>query len=479
MVVAAGGLGGLLVGTNLARLLVWWGGTALPKIDDIHVTPTVAVFAIGATSIAVVVCGVVPAWLHSGAPASGLALEGRSISTGAVQSRIRRGLVAVQIAAALVLLVSTLLTTRSFARLQSVSPGFDGHNVLSVQLTLPPTKYSTSPDILTFADKLGAEVLHVDGVRDAAAISLMPLSGLLSTQDYQVVGQAPPSPDAVPQAHYRIVMPGYFRIMGIRLDGRDFDQDDRAVTRRVAIISRTFAERHWSNRSPVGEHVIVGRDPLEVVGVCDDVKQFSLDAAPTADLYVPLRQMPREQAQFVAARMFWVLPTTRDPMALVDPVRRVVHRVDADVAVSSPRAVPGILADSVASRRFNTDLMNVAGGVSTLLALVGVYSVTSFSLGRRTREVGIRLTLGGRPSHVLWSIVISELPAIASGLVAGIIGATIVSPVLSATLYASRGIEPMLIAMVAALLGAAAGLATYLPARRISRVDPIVALRAD
>ncbi len=479
LLVGVGGLGGLLLGTALARVLVWWGGTALPRFDDIGVTPTVAAFAIGATGVAAVVCGVIPAWLYSDVPAAGLAIDGRSMSTSAVQSRIRRGFVAVQIAAALTLLVSTLLITRSFARLQSVSPGFDGKNVLSIQLALPPAKYATPSDIVTVADKLHSELVHTDGVRDAAAVSLMPLSGLLSTQDYRVVGQPQPAPDAVPQAHYRIVTPGYFRIMGIRLEGRDFDQYDRDITRRVAIISRTLAERHWPNFSPVGEHLVIGRDTLEVVAVCDDVKQFGLDAGPTADLYVPLRQMPREQAQFVAARMSWVVPTTRHPMDLADAIRAVVHRVDRDVAASSTRPVSSIVADSIASRRFNTDLMNLAGAVSVLLALIGIYSVTAFSIDRRTREIGIRLTLGGRPGQVARSILASESPAIAVGLAAGIGGAAIVSQVLAATLYGSPRFEPLLIATAAAVLGAAAGAASYLPARRASRLDPIAALRAD
>jgi putative ABC transport system permease protein len=276
-----------------------------------------------------------------------------------------------------------------------------------------------------------------------------------------------------------VVMPGYFRIMGIRLEGRDFDQNDRDITRRVAIISRTLAERHWPNLSPIGEHVVIGRDTLEVVAVCDDVKQFGLDAGPTADVYIPLRQMPREQAQFVAARMYWVLPATRDPMSVAESVRAVVHRVDADVAASSTRPVSRIVADSIASRRFNTDLMNIAGAISVLLALLGIYSVTAFSIDRRTREIGIRLTLGGRPGQVILSILASESPAIAIGLAVGIAGAAIVSQVLSATLYGSRGIEPMLIASAAAVLGAAAGVASYLPTRRATRVDPIAALRAD
>jgi len=479
ILVCAAGFGGLLLGRDLARVLVWWGGSALPKVEDIGITPTVAAFAIGMTAAAGLVCGVIPAWVYSDVPAAGLTHDGRSLFTAVVHGRMRRTFGALQVAAALTLLVATLLTTRSFALLQSVNPGIDGRDVLSMQLALPPAKYASLTDINTFADTLRSNLVHVDGVRDAAAISLLPLSGLLSTQDYRIVGQPEPPPDAIPQAHYRIVMPGYFRIMGIRLQGRDFDDYDRNVTRRVAIVSRTFAERHWPTRSPIGEHVVMAEDALEIVAVCDDVKQFGLDAGPTADVYVPLRQMPRAQAQFVAARMYWLVSASRDPMDLAEIVRKVVHRVDADVAASSIRPVSTIVADSIAARRFNTNLMNAAAAVSVVLALIGVYSVTAFSIDRRTREIGIRLALGGKPAQVIRSILMSETPAIAIGLGAGMAGAVIMSQVLSATLYGSRGSELMLIVSAAAVLALAAGTASYLPARRATRVDPTAALRME
>jgi putative ABC transport system permease protein len=296
MLVFAGGLGGVLLGRGLARALVWWGAATLPRLDDTGVTPRVAAFALGATAVAALVCGVMPAWLFSQPPAGGLSDDSRSNSGSLTQGRVRRGFVAVQVAAALTLLVAMALTVRSFNRLQSVTPGFDGRNVLSMQLALPPGKYGTPADIIAFAAKLRADFVGRFGIRDAAMISLMPLSSLLSTQDYKVVGLPEPPPDEIPQAHYRIAAPGYFRIMAIGIRGREFNDDDRESTRPVAVISGAFAERHWPHGSPLGAHIVVGSESLEVVGVCDDVKQFGLDAGRTADLYVPLRQMPASQA---------------------------------------------------------------------------------------------------------------------------------------------------------------------------------------
>ncbi|MDP9226699.1 MAG: ABC transporter permease, partial [Actinomycetota bacterium] len=477
VLVAIGGAAGIVLGRGLARVLVWWGGSTLPRLDDIGLTSRVLFFALALTACAAIVCGVLPAWLFSTAPAVGLADETRTNSGGAAQGRLRRGFVALQIASTLMLLVAMLLTIRSFKRLQAVNPGFDGQDVLAVQLALPPTKYARPADIILFADKLRADVAMLPGVREASAISMLPLTGLLSTQDYRIVGQPTPLANDVPQAHYRIASPGYFRAMGIPLHGREFDETDREETRRVTVISHTMALRHWSNRSPIGEHIVVGRDTLEVVGVCDDVKQFSLNADPTADLYVPLRQMPSGQAQFLTARMYWVVRTAGDPMLVADSIRDRVRRLDKDVATSSTRTMTTVVAESIGSRRFNATLIEIAGVSSLLLALVGVYSVTAFSTARRTREIGIRVALGARPAEVVRSVLAAEWMAIGVGLAIGATGAAVVARMLASVLFASGGVDATMIAAAVAILASAASVASYLPARRAARIDPLTALR--
>jgi len=425
------------------------------------------------------VCGVTPAWILSSALEVGFADDSRTSSEGATQGRFRRGFVAAQIGVAFVLLVAMILTVRSVGRLQAVNPGFEGGKVLSLQLALPTVRYATPAAIVTFADTLTADLTSLPAVREPAAISLLPLSGLLSTQDYRVVGKPEPSPDEIPQAHYRIVTPRYFRVMGIPIRGREFDDTDRETTRRVAVISRTFANRHWPGASPVGEHVLIGPDSLEIVGVCADVKQFGLDGTATADLYVPLRQMPANQAQFVAGRMYWVVETFDDPMKAADPVRAAVRRLDKDVATSSIRPIPVVLTASMGSRRFNTDLIGVAGAASLLLAVIGVYSVTSFSMTRRTREIGIRLTLGARPGQVLVTVLAAEWRPIALGLAVGALGGVITARALGSVLFATSGVEPLIIGVAAVALGVAALVASYVPARRAIRTDPVAALRVQ
>jgi predicted permease len=477
VLVVIGGVAGIAVGRGMARVLVWWGGSTLPRLDDIGLTPRIVLFAVTSTACAAFLCGVLPAWLSSAAPATTLAEESRTSSGGAGQGRLRRSFVAVEIASALTLLVAMLITVRSFTRLQAVNPGFDGRNVLAVQLALPPAKYARVADIVVFSDELRTDVSNLSGVRDVSGVSLLPLTGLLSTQDYRIVGQPTPAPNDVPQAHYRIAMPGYFRVMGIPVQGREFDETDREETRRVAVVSHTMALRHWPSRSPIGEHIIVGGDTLEVVGVCDDVKQFSLTADPTADLYVPLRQMPAGQAQFVAARMFWVVRTTGDPMLVAASIRDRVRRLDNQVATSSTRTMTAMLSESIGSRKFNASLIEIAGVSSLLLALIGVYSVTAFSTTSRTREIGIRVALGARPGAVLRTVLAAEWRAILLGLAIGAFGAVAIARMLASVLFASGGVDVAMIGAAAATLAGAALLASYLPARRAARIDPVRALR--
>jgi putative ABC transport system permease protein len=478
ILVIAGGAVGLLFGRALARVLVWWAGAALPRLDGVGLTPGVCGVAIAMTAIAALLCGLVPAWLLSDAPAMALAEAGRSATEGARHGRVQRAFVAAQIASSLILLVATVLTVRSFVKLQSVDPGFEGRNVLSVQLALPPSRYSRPRDLTVFADRLHAQLTALDGVTEAAAISLLPLSGLLNTLDYRAAGLPEPLRDEIPQAHFRMVTPAYFRVMGIRLvAGREFEEADRETTRRVAAISQTLARRHWPGASAIGEHIIVGRDALEIVGVCADVKQFGLEAGSSADLYVPLRQMPQDQAPFVAARMYWVAGTAKEPLAVADSVRRAVREVDKDVAASSMRTMDQIVRSSTGSRRFIADLLRIAGLAGVLLAVLGVYGVTAFSVGSRRREIGIRLTLGGTRTQVMRPLLGGELRWILAGLTIGACGALAVSRALSTVLFGADGMDVLSIAGVSAALAGAAVAACCVPAWRALRGDPAAALR--
>jgi len=462
---AAGAVGGLLLARAFVRVLVWWGASSLPPLGEIGLTPSVLVAALSASAASALVCGLAPALFVCRTPAGALADEGRGASAGRWQRRVNQVFVSAQVAATLALLAAAAVTVRHYIELSRVDPGFNPGSVLSVQLSLPPTRYGSTSAVSVFADRLRERLLAAPHVRDVSSISLLPLSGLLSTIDYRVSGRPEPPQDEIPQAHYRIVIPAYFRVMGIALrEGREFTDEDRESSRRVAIVSRALARRHWPAGAPVGKHIVVGADTLEVVGVCADVKQFGLDGAPTADLYVPLRQAPANQAPFLAARTYWVVRADGDPMAIADAVRREIRGVDGEVAASSVRTLRDLLNASIGSRQFNASLLEVLGLSGLWLSMVGVYGVTAFSVRLRSRDIAIRLACGATPRRVVQQIVASELPAIVVGLTSG-----------GAMAWALSH-DPWIALVIGLALGSIALLACYLPARRAAAMDPLPAL---
>jgi predicted permease len=374
-------------------------------------------------------------------------------------------------------------TVRSFARLESVDPGFRPFDVVSVQLSLPAARYNSPRALQTFADRLVPRLEMIAGVTDTAAISLLPLSGLLSTVDFRVVGRAEPAPDAVPQGHFRVVTPAYFKTMGIPVrEGREFDEADRDGGQPVALVSHTFASRSWPNGGAIGAQIVTGIEstPRVVVGVVADVKQFSLDVPATADLYIPLGQMPANQAPFMASRMYWVVGARAgvQPDQLASAVRAELRRLDPEVATSTMRRLETVVADSLEARRFNVQLVSAFGQVGLVLVAIGVYGVTAFAVGGRRREIGIRVAFGATPGHVLRLVMGSELKAVVVGLVIGAAAVAAASTLLSRWLFQAAAVDVWSVVVAAATLMAVATLACYLPARDSGVRDPSNMLRS-
>lgn len=355
--------------------------------------------------------------------------------------------ISLQIAATFVLLVAVGLTTRSFVNLQRTNPGFNPEGRLSIQLSLPPTRYGTARAIGIFADRLKPRLARIPTVEDAAAVSLLPLSGLLRTEDFRIVGRPEPPSDEIPQAHFRIVMPRYFTTLGITIVvGREFTDDDREGTARVAVIGRSLADRVSPGASPIGAHV-------------------------------PLRQMPAGDAPFVAARMYWVVRTSSDPSAIATAVRREIQAIDGDIATSSAVSLDQVLTVTLGARRFNVTLLGLFGHIALMLAAVGVYAVTAFAVGRRTREIGIRIAFGATRRDVIRLILASELPAVTGGVLTGAVVALLVTRVMTRTLFQVAAFDAWTFATVSVALAITGAVATYLPARRAVGLDPTVALR--
>jgi putative ABC transport system permease protein len=466
----AGGVGG--VGLAMAGFQAWraWGPADFPQMSDVGLNTAALGFALGVSTLTALACGVFPAAVVARDVASTVRSMTRTITTGRRQSTVRRMFVALQVAAATVLLIGTGIALRGFARLERVTPGFTPDQALSVQLSLPPTGYATRDAVVRFVDAL-SDRLHAAGMASAGAVSLLPLSGLLSTMDVAFPERPKPRPEDVPQAHFRVASPDYFAAAGIAVvDGRSFSDRDRVDTQPVAIVSRTFADRHWPRRRAVGQSVQIVQPtasaPMAVVGVVSDVKQFALDGAPTADLYVPVRQMPPSQAALLAARMFWIVRAPVDSARLAVGVRDAVAHVDPAVAASNSRTLEAVWSSSLAPRRMNVRLLEMFGEMAISLCALGIYAVAAYSARARVRELAIRAALGAQRRNLIASMLRRELWPIVLGAIAGAAASLAAAPWLFGTPYETSPRDATTYAVVTSGVLVLALIAAYLPVRR-------------
>jgi putative ABC transport system permease protein len=487
LVVEAGTLaaiGGLLgVGVAAEAIALWrtFGPMNFPRVSDVAIDGRVLAFAALATLAATIVAGVIPAWLASQDLQGAIGGETRASTGSRRHGRARRAFVVVQIAGSAVLLVCMALVARGFQRLERVESGFTPDHALSIQLSLPPARYGSRETVTRFHDALSVRLAGLPGITSAGAVSLLPLSGLLNTMDIAFPGRPAPPPDEVPQAHFRIASPGYFAAAGIRvIKGREFTAHDTASSQPVAVISRTLAERHWPGEDAVGKRLqigVPGSPAFEVIGVVSDAKQFTLDGAPTADLYLSLYQMPASQASALTARTYWVVRTQGDPRSLAIAIRNAVHTIDPDVATSSMRTLDEVLSASLAARRMNLRLLEVFGQVAILLVAAGVYGIAAFSAGTRKRELAIRSAFGATGGDLVRGMLRDELGPILAGLAGGLAASLVVARFLDGVLFGIDAWDPPTYAAVGAALLGVSALAGYLPARRAGRVDPVELLR--
>jgi predicted permease len=452
-------------------------------MGDVSLDRNVVLFCVGVSSFTALACGVVPAWIASSDVASALRGAPRAMTTGRRQRGIQRTFVMAQVAGATVLLVGMGLMTQALARLERVAPGFTPDRSLSVQLSLPPAVYAKRDALVLFSDLLRDRLAASPDVEAAGAVSLLPLSGLLSAIDLTFPDRAAPPPDEVPQAHFRIATPEYFAAAGIPiLEGRSFSDYDRQDGQLVAIVSRTLAARHWPGQSAVGKSIQImqatASPRLEIVGVASDVKHFSLDAAPTADLYVPLRQMPAFQAPLLAARMYWVVRARAEASGLAETIRAAVNQVDPGVAASSARTLEAVWAASLAPRRINVQLLQVFGNVAMVLCGIGVYGVAAFSARTRRRELAIRAALGASGRTLTMSMLSRELRPVIFGMVIGLVAAFVAAPILFGAPFQTDPRDSLTYGGVAGVLLVVAVAASYVPVRRAGATNPAEALNA-
>jgi len=468
----AGGLLGLVFATAGLRLLTTLPDARLPRIDQTQLDGWVLGFT-AAISIAVgIAFGVIPA-LHASRGDLRSNVSESAGTTGSPYARhLLGGLVVIEVALALVLLVGAGLMTRSFGRLLQVHPGFDSSNVIGAQVLLPVTKYRDRQNLVRFFDDVVERLRRAPGVSNASAVSALPMSdvGQAMALPFSVEGHQPPRGED-PLADVRIVAPGYFETMRIRLlAGRFLDERDAQETARTSVINETMARRYFADRSPLGQILQNPHGKSEVVGVVADVRNQGLDSEPKKQVYLPLRQSP-------TAGMAVVARTDSDPLSFASTIQRVIWSVDPEQPIYQLSTMEQILARAVFLPRLSTRLLAIFALAALLLAALGIYGVLSYSVTERTREIGLRMALGSTGSRTVRLVVQNSLLLISMGGVCGLICAVLLANSMSAVLY---GISPFdlpsfsLAALVLVIAGISASL---LPALRATRVDPMVALR--
>ncbi|HET7840443.1 MAG TPA: ABC transporter permease, partial [Terriglobia bacterium] len=398
--------------------------------------------------------------------------------TGALgRHRGQETLVVAETALALVLLIGAGLLLKSFARLLSVEEGFDPSHVLTLQLFLPPSRYGKPAERESFVKQALANIIALPGVQAASAATRLPLNPGSSTRGILLEGKSYP-PDRQGETinpNYSVISPGFFKVLRSPLvAGREFTARDDALRPLVYVINRTMAQTFWPNENPVGKRIRMGADEKwsEIVGVVGDVRQHQLGEAPRPMMYAPYAQDPWPFMD-IAVR------TSQEPGSMAAEIQRAIQATDKDEPVYNVRTMEEIVSRSVSSRRFMLALLALFAGLALILTAVGIYGVISFSVTERTHEIGVRMALGARRDDVLGLVVRRGMLLTLTGLAIGIAGALGLTRFLAGMLYEVKPADPLTFLVVALGLAFVAFLASYIPARRATKVDPMVALRYE
>jgi putative ABC transport system permease protein len=469
----AGGALGILLAWALTRGLVALDPLKIPRVQDITIDSRVLAFTAAVSVITGLIFGIVPALQSARADLQPVLKEGGRDSRVAA-GWLRRVLVVSEIAASVVLVAAAMLLARSFTRLLDVDAGFDAARVLTLRTTLPPTQYADAKAMVLAYTKIGQRLRESPGVLAAGAVTGLPLATVRG--DWGVVIEGDTTESRIGRAaDWQLVTPGYFEAMGMKVRaGRALTDADRADTLRVIVINESMAKKYWPGQSPLGRRLTWGRNAnwITVVGVVGDVHHRGLDADARPEMYRPYSQFPYTQPT-----MTWALRTASDPLAATTYARAAIRAVDPGLGISDIATMEQVLADSTSDRRLNMVLFALLGGLALALAVVGVYGVVAYSVTQRTHEIGVRMAIGARPADVL-RLVLGEGTRLAmAGVVCGSAIAVAGGRLIRGLLFNVSATDPLTFAAVAIGLLAVALIASYIPARRATRVDPMTALR--
>jgi putative ABC transport system permease protein len=473
---AAAGIGLASLGmASLGRLPI----KGIPRIDEAGLNFSVVGFAIASALVTGLLSGLAPALRAYRSGVNAGLREGQKSSAGPASRRANSILVAAQLALSLMLLIAAGLLLKSFQRLKSVDPGFQPENVLTTRLSVPRLKYPSPEQLARFRDSALAAVRNLPGIKAAAMNAYLPFAGGGETDGYIVEGQEPSAGSLAPQsqAWHGYVEAGYFEAMGIPIrQGREFQETDREGAPLVAIVDETLARLHWPGGSALGKRIETtgDREWMEIVGVVGAVKDLNLAQTPEPHIYFPHAQNFGQNSS-----MYLIARTTGDPAAAAPAIKKALQSLDPDLPLYSIRPMTEIIGDTMGSQRLTNLLLCSFAAIALLLAAVGVYGVMSVYVSNRTNEFGIRLALGQGPLSLLLSIMRQGLLLALAGIAAGIAGALALTQVIASLLFEVSATDPIIFTGIPLLLTAVALVACLIPARRASRVDPMVALRYE
>jgi putative ABC transport system permease protein len=477
------------LGGALGLLLAVWGTSALgrlaalylPRAREIAIDGPVLAFTAVLILVTGIAFGLFPALQASRPDLQDVLKDSAKGSAGGGRTRMRAVLVVAEVAVALVLLAGAGLLLRSFQRLVAVDPGFDPERLLTMQVWLPVPndnakgRYFTQQQRVGFYDRAVAAVRQVPGVTGAALVSRLPYSGRNDAR-FKIEGRPVADAQLLPSAEVRLVSPDYFRTMAIPvLQGEAMPDGVDSLSSTYAMVNRTLAEREWKGQSPIGQRIQLvgfGGPTATIVGVVNDVRQGAPDQPPLPEFYLSYRLVAGQE-------MSLVVRTAGDPDALADRVVQSIRSVDPTQPVFGVKSMARLLANAEAERRFSLLLLSLFAAIALLLSSLGIYGVMAYSTSQRRHEIGIRMALGAATPDVLRLVLHQGMRLVLLGLAIGLFGAWAMSRVLAGQLYGISPRDPFTYVAVALLLGTVAFAATWLPARRATRVDPMISLRSE
>src|SRR5262245_16582375 len=473
-----GAAAGLLVAAWGIDLLSAFSALEIARLSEVALDRYALGFASSMALLTGLICGIAPAWLGARQSLSATLKEGARQTTGGRGSRrLRGGLVVVEIALSIVLLIGAGLLVKSFLRLWSVDPGFNPAGVLTLNLSLPGARYSQPGQWAAFAEQVAEKLQSLPGAQATAVSSSVPMDGYRIARVYAIEGRPEPDPGNTPAVANVSVSPDYFRALQIPLlSGRAITARDDAQSPAVVVVSQRFADRYFPGEEAIGRRVRMAtqRPPVwrEIVGVVGDVRQFQLEAGPRPMVYFPFKQYPQPVVTLMAR-------SADDPHGLAGAMKQAVYAADKDLGISKLAPLEGMVADSIAHRRALMTLLAVFATLALALATIGIYGVMAYAVAQRTHEIGVRMALGARKNDVLKLVIGQGLKLVMMGVALGVSAAFGLARLMTTLLYQVRPTDPATFGAIAALLTVVALLACYVPARRATKTDPMNALRHE